>query len=155
MTAYGYYRVAGSGHAWRVYKLASQTCLDSFYVYVSDSENSPAITSYFTNSGTTDPTNDSMIMGEARDIVLNDLNSGALGFGVLFDEGKFNTLQGPQQDKLIQDLISLESSYYDRDSVNFNPNIMTFLSLYGLGQEGVEPGMALEAFLSELRNRGM
>tara|TARA_R110002020_G_scaffold46895_4_gene133625 strand:+ start:654 stop:2114 length:1461 start_codon:yes stop_codon:yes gene_type:complete len=94
---------------------------------------------------------DANIIGNARDTILKDLNSGSLGFGIMFDQGKYGQLTEVQQDQLVNDLIALESSYSDRNSVNYNPSILRFLSLYGYDPN--KPGFALEAVMDELRNR--
>ena len=90
-------------------------------------------------------------MGDARDIVLNDLSSAKYGNGVLYDMESFDRLGKQQKDNLISKMIKLEKSYVNEKSYNYNPNVAAFLQLYGLGQQPA--GMALENLLDELRGR--
>jgi len=101
-------------------------------------------------------TNESAIMVEARDILLNDLQSADLGRGILFDEVAFSNLTEEQQNNLVTQLQNLEHSYFDRSpgNINYNPNVARFLQLYGLGKEGMAPGEAVENLLEEMRTRG-
>tara|TARA_X000001382_G_scaffold120322_1_gene101788 strand:+ start:1830 stop:3287 length:1458 start_codon:yes stop_codon:yes gene_type:complete len=97
--------------------------------------------------------NSSMIMGEARDNVLNDLTSSELFNGALYDEKRFNALDASEKKLLISRLRDLEAQYADRNSLNYSPNSLQFLSLYGYGDGATMPGAALYNLTKELRGK--
>ena len=94
---------------------------------------------------------DQMVMGEGRDIVLNDLNSASMGRGILFDNVALDELTQEQIIQLAKSLEDLEKSYSTEGHPNQNSNVVKFLKLYGLGEGG--SGEALENLLEEMRNR--
>ena len=94
---------------------------------------------------------DSRIMGDARNIVLEDLQSTELGNGIMYDLNKFNSLSQPEQMKYVNAMVELEANYANPESMHYNPNILTFLSMYGYDK--ASPGQSLENVLNELRSR--
>tara|TARA_R100000458_G_C8265771_1_gene240833 strand:+ start:606 stop:2060 length:1455 start_codon:yes stop_codon:yes gene_type:complete len=97
--------------------------------------------------------NNSMIVGEARDIVLNDLRGGKFDYGVLYDPEKYAQLNSAQKDTLMDKLIDLEAQYANPQSLDYNENVLRFLSLYGYNDGQTVPGEALANILQELRQQ--
>jgi hypothetical protein len=95
----------------------------------------------------------SMVVGEARDVVLNDLRGGKFDYGVLYDPERYNALNDAKKDSLITNLINLESQYANPESLDYNENVLRFLSLYGYGDGKTGPGEALANLLEELRGK--
>ena len=89
----------------------------------------------------------SRIMGDARDIVLDDLQ--LVGNGVLFNEVALENLTDEQVDALIVQLKDLERGYVDETSEHYNPDVAAFLSLYGYGSN--MPGRTLSNLIEELK----
>ena len=95
--------------------------------------------------------NDSMVQGEGRDIILDDLRGEHFAFGALFDSARFDRLPQGEQVKLIQKIRGWEKTYADPNHPNFNINVVKFLQLYGFGS--VPAGKAIEAILNEIEGK--
>ena len=74
---------------------------------------------------------DSRIMGDARNMVLDDLQG--IGNGILFNEAALSQVNQKTLDGYIKQLDELEKSYSIEGSENYNMDVVRFLSLYGLG----------------------
>ena len=86
-------------------------------------------------------------------MVLNDLRGGKFDYGVLYDPERYNALNDAKKDSLITNLINLESQYANPESLDYNENVLRFLSLYGYGDGKTGPGEALANLLEELRGK--
>ena len=91
-------------------------------------------------------------MGDARDIVLEDLHE--IGNGILFNEAALVELasnpQTANQITMYMDkLKELEAGYVDETSMHYNPDVARFLSIYGFGANA--PAMTLNNLLDELK----
>ena len=74
---------------------------------------------------------DSRIMGDARNMVLDDLQE--IGNGILFDEAALSQVDQQTLDGYITQLNELEKAYSEDGSMHYNMDVVRFLSLYGLG----------------------
>jgi hypothetical protein len=101
---------------------------------------------------------DSRIMGDARDIVLNDLQS--IGNGILFNDDALNNLTNEQLEGMLNNLAMLEQSYATPGTMDYNTDIVKFLSLYTNirapknKQELTLSGGTLLNLINELKNKG-
>ena len=71
---------------------------------------------------------DSRIMGDARNMVLDDLQN--IGGGVLFSDEAINAMSDDKVQDLMRELQDLEVAYGTPGNMHYNPDVLRFLSLY-------------------------
>ena len=93
-------------------------------------------------------------VSDARNIILDDLYDIEIGGqkGAIFDSNVLNQLTDGQINSLLDQLETLESSYYMPNSVNQNIDAVRFLEAYGLNAGGL-PGEAIQNLINELGAR--
>ena len=91
---------------------------------------------------------DSRIMGDARNMVLDDLQG--IGNGILFNDEALNQADDATIDSYLAKLRELEAGYTDQKSMHYNMDVARFLSLYGYGT--LTPGETLNSVINELKN---
>ena len=67
---------------------------------------------------------------------------------------EWDSLANEKRDEIVQQLIRLEAGYSDPSSDNYNLSVARFLELYGLNQQGIEPGEAIIELIDELTKKG-
>ena len=70
------------------------------------------------------------VMGEGRDIVLDDLHGKDFGYGVLFDPERYAQLNEKEKNQLVNRLEQLQKSYGTEGGPNYNLDVVRFLQLY-------------------------
>jgi hypothetical protein len=94
---------------------------------------------------------DAQIVGEGRDVLLDDLYDADFGFGVMFDPQKWEELNPQEQEQYVRQAMTLESTYVNETHPNYNPKVAAFLQIYGYGT--VPAGQAIGSLIEEMTNR--